>query len=442
MDRREFLIGGSIVWLALGAAGASDAFPGLEIYADRFVARSDFWGVIAIRRGSLQRVSCTGYSDRASGTKTSEGDCFAIGSISKHMTSVSVLLLQKAGKLSVTDRLSTLLPELATGEITLSHMMSHTSGIARDFPVVTDRLTPEGAVRLAAHMKLVTGPIGQYAYSNVEYALLSAVVERASGMPFNQFLTTHLFEPVGMHATGGFGAVRPPRLVTPYIPQLGRAVTAVPNSWKEAVPGAGAVYSTVGDMMRWDSALWDGRIIPADVRTALITERVPGYGYGISVGKRLGHTVVGHDGQMTGFVARYDHFPGADAALVILGNVDTQAIEIMTRGLTQIAFRENADPPDLPVLSARPVDSGVARNYAGTYAVTPTFSFDVVAKTDGLYIPGNGKHLSALTPMVGGGFFYRELYARVHFTGAGKEPAPELIWTDPSGATYHCKRAT
>jgi CubicO group peptidase (beta-lactamase class C family) len=442
LKRRDFLINGSLAGLMLGAgrAPSDEPFPELSTYVGRFVARTDFSGVIALRHGSLRRVLCVGYSNRSSDARTGAADTFAIGSISKHMTSVAILLLQHAGKLAVTDRVAAYLPELSTGPVTLSQMMSHTSGLARDFSVVTDRLTPEGAVKLAARMRLQAGPIGRYAYSNVEYALLSAVVERVAGIPFDRFLTSHLFEPAGMHASGSFGMTRPSSLVTAYIPQLGQAVSVVPDSWKEATPGAGAVYSTAADMMRWDAALWNGRAIPRDVLSTLTAERSPGYGYGLIIGSRMGHQVVGHDGQMTGFVARYDHFPNADAALVVLGNVDTQAIDVVKGGLTQILFGEKPAATSLPRLSAHPIERAMADNYAGTYAVTPTFSFDVIAKPDALYIPGNGKHLSALTPTTNGDFFYRELYARIRFAGDGKSPAPELIWTDSSGATYHCKR--
>ena len=435
MNRRDFVVNTGIAWLLLGAGRLPEPFAGLDDYVQRFVVRSDFAGVVAIRRGSLRRVLYVG--DRA--LRPSPTDTFAIGSISKHMTSAALLILQRAGKLSISDRLTKFYPELATGEATLAQMMSHLGGIARDFPIVTDRLTPSEAVKLAAGMKLLTGPIGQFAYSNVAYALLAAVVEQAAHVPYAQFMHAHLFVPAAMRSTGCFTNHRPPTLATPYIPQLGETLSPVPDSWREAIPGAGTVYSTAEDMMRWDRALWDGSILPADFMRTIAAERPPQYRDGLAIASRMGHKVVGHDGQMTGFVARYDHFPGADATLLALGNVDTQAIDVMKGGLTNVLFGERPADPHLPELSTQAIPKGVAANFAGSYSVTPTFSFDVIARPTGLYIPGNGRHLSAMTPMVGGGFFYRELYARVHFAGAGTVPAPELVWVD-SGGTYHCKR--
>ena len=122
----------------------------------------------------------------------------------------------------------------------------------------------------------------------------------------------------------------------------------------------------------------------------------------------------------------------------MLGNVDTGAAAVLADGLTDILFDARPAPVSLPVLVRKRIAESHAAHYAGTYVVSPQFDFKVEYRDGNLYIPGNGGRPAALSPTADGGFFYRELYAKVRFSG-GPGPAPEIVWTD-AGGTYHCKR--
>jgi CubicO group peptidase (beta-lactamase class C family) len=410
----------------------------LTSYLELFAHRSDFFGAVALRRGTVVSQRSVGYANLASHERPSNVTTYLVGSVSKHFTSVAILLLQRAGKLRIDESVGRLLPELSAKHITPLELMTHRSGLPRDFATGTLVLSPQQIVKAAAGMKLVSPPGSKFAYSNVGYALLAALIERAADMPFDQYMQTQVLEPAGMKHSGLVAQHPPNHLATGYLPGLGTAVIPVPDAWRDTLPGADSVYSTPDDMLRWDRALWGGSILTKTEIAALIQDRGDHYGLGLDNGTRGGHHVVGHDGQTTGFISRYDHYPEADAAVIMLGNVDTGAESLLVAGVTDILFDTRPAPVSLPALVRKPIAESQAGHFVGTYRVSPQFDFRVEFRDGNLYIPGNGGRPAALSPTADGGFFYRELYARVRFSG-GPDPSPEIVWTD-AGGTYHCKR--
>ncbi|HEY6326700.1 MAG TPA: serine hydrolase domain-containing protein [Candidatus Cybelea sp.] len=425
----------------LGAAAGKPSAAALQKYLRIFSSRADFYGVVWLRNQSREIAQSVGYADKAQKTVNQPGTTFLIGSISKHFTAVAIMLLQRSGKLRVEDPITEYLPELTYAKgATIAQMLSHRGGFTRDF-IGTSKMLDTGAILSAStRLQLISAPGSAYSYSNVAYALLAVVIERLSGRSFDNFMRDNIFMPAGMTNSGALTNIRPAGLAIGYVPGLGTSLEALPESWRDNVTGAGSLYSTSLDMLRWDNALWNGTILTKNEISELTKDRGDGYGFGLIVGTRDNHRVVGHDGQTTGFVARYDHFPDENAALLVLGNVDTGAPAYLRRGLTKILFAETPDAVVLPALVARDLDAVAGAHYAGTYAVSPQFDFQVVYQRSALFIPGNGGYLAALSPAVDGSFFYRELYATLRFA-ENVGPASELVWTDPSG-TYHCPRKT
>jgi CubicO group peptidase (beta-lactamase class C family) len=441
IDRSRFLTG---LVFSLGAAQvparswASSQEASLAAYLDIFAHRSDFYGAVALRRGVSVSKRSVGYGNVAAHERSSDNSAYLVGSVSKHFTSVAILLLQRAGKLRIDEPIGRFLPELADKNITPLQIMTHRSGLPRDFLPGTRALSPQQSLKAAEAMKLVSPAGSKFAYSNVGYAVLAAVIERVSDEPFNDYMRTHVLQPAGMTHSGLVGKHAPDHLATGYLPGLGTTLVAVPDAWRDALAGPDSVYATVDDMLRWDRALWGGHVLSKSELAALIEDRGDHYGLGLSNDVRGGRRVVGHDGQTTGFISRYDHFPDAGAAAIMLGNVDTGAESVLAAGITNILFGARPDQVSLPVLVTKRIAASQAAHYAGTYLVSPQFDFKVEYRGGNLYIPGNGARPAALSPTADGEFFYRELYARVRFAG-DPGPAPEMVWTD-SGGTYHCKR--
>ena len=136
-------------------------------------------------------------------------------------------------------------------------------------------------------------------------------------MPFGEYMQTHVYcSRPGMNRSGLVAQHAPNGLATGYLPGLGTSLVPASDAWRDALPGADSVYSTLEDMIRWDRALWGGTILSKAELAALIEDRGDRYGLGLDNRTRGAHHVVGHDGQTTGFITRYDHFPEDDAAII------------------------------------------------------------------------------------------------------------------------------
>lgn len=283
-----------------------------------------------------------------------------IGSVTKEFTAAAVMLLVRDGKLALEDPLSKFVPEYPqAGDVTVRQLLTHTSGvteitripnyIGKDWRL--DRTPSEMAVYLAANRpSFEFAPGSAWSYSNSGYILLGAVIERASGTPIAQFYQTRLFTPLGLQQT----AIDDPRDIVP-LRSAGYDLDASdPSKLHNAAflsmtaPGAGGfLRSTAADLLRWNEALFGGKVVPASLLEQMMTpgrlndgrrasehlyEPKPNanaaaqpqkkfdYGFGLEMSQLDGHRRIGHGGAIPGFQTRLDYFPDDKLSVVIMVN--------------------------------------------------------------------------------------------------------------------------
>jgi CubicO group peptidase (beta-lactamase class C family) len=292
-----------------------------------------------VRDGQLTVFHEHGLADIAANRPITEDTVFRIGSITKLFTAIAVMQLVEEGRVELDAPANDYLrayrliaTQAGWRPATLRHLLTHTAGIP-EVRGVTDLLhadlTPDGgrpalmSVRAGDPMpslseyyrdglSIVVEPGTAFAYTNHGFATLGQIVEDVSGMPLARYFRERIFEPLGMARTD---LVRSERvassLATGYV--LGRAgPKAVPDlDWVGA--GAGAIYSTPGDMARFADALLAGganehgsALDPATLATMFEPHyrphsRIPGIGLAFFLGDVGGHRVVGHDGILPGF---------------------------------------------------------------------------------------------------------------------------------------------
>ncbi len=260
-----------------------------------YVERGDVAGVVTLvqHEGEIVHGDVLGYRDRESRAPMTRDTIFRIYSMTKPITSVAVMMLYEEGKLRLTDPVDTLLPELADpvvlsdpagpldetvparGPITIRDLLAHTSGLAYTFTSTgplsealdergltgsSSDLPPDEWMKRLGALPLAYQPGSRWHYS-LSTDVLGVVVERASGMPFAEFLRTRIFEPLGMKDTAFFV---PPekrdRLATNYRrdPEQGGKVVVFdhPESTTYAEPkafssGGGGLVSTADDYLRF-----------------------------------------------------------------------------------------------------------------------------------------------------------------------------------------------
>jgi CubicO group peptidase (beta-lactamase class C family) len=278
---------------------------------------------------------------------------FRIGSITKQFTAMAILLLQEQGRLSVQNPICDYVEDCpaAWADITLLHLLNHTSGIRELFSIqeFTDNLMrPASPAQLIAFFRdepLDFEPGTSWNYSNSGYVLLGHVIDEVSGQTYQRFLQENLFEPLGLEDTGYVYNHRIiPRQATGYM----NSTQAADYVDMTLAYSAGGLYSTTGDLYRWARALFNGEVIsPEGLQTALEAGAdLPGattgeYAAGLFMDELVGHRVIGHDGRIQGFVTFLSYFPEDDVTLIVLSNFENTPISEITENAARILFGES-----------------------------------------------------------------------------------------------------
>ena len=264
---------------------------------------------------------------------------FEIGSITKQFTAAALLQLRDEGKLTLDDEITKWLPDFDTrgNKLTLRRMLDHTSGIvglteiAEFRSLATNHFFPRDSGYALIKRQAFQFPTGQaQVYNNSAFWLLGLVIEKASGMTYEDYIEKKIFEPLGMKRSMYCNsAENVARRAHGYQIQNGvvrRAQTNV-HTWPFA---AGSICSTVGDMVTWLKALHGGKVLSAKSYAEMITpsklsDGTPlRYGMGLNVGKDTGGlNYVGHGGSIAGFNAEATWYPDAKMAVVVLTNTNS-----------------------------------------------------------------------------------------------------------------------
>jgi CubicO group peptidase (beta-lactamase class C family) len=258
------------------------------------IAATGFGGqVLAEKDGRVVLHKAYGLADRAAGTPATLETRFGIASMSKQFAGAAILRLEEEGRLSTSDPISKYVDGVPEDKraITIHQVLTHTAGLPGGFADNFSAPTREAAIERILSKPLV-GPVGgPWRYASEAYALVAAVVDRAAGMPYEEYLRARFFEPAGMARTGfaNDGAARGP-VSHAYV---GWTDNGSPAAWPKDYGwrASGDVVSTAGDLYRWEQALRAGRILGAASVARLFAPHAVlpeggAYGYGAFVGKR------------------------------------------------------------------------------------------------------------------------------------------------------------
>ncbi|MGY0560499.1 serine hydrolase domain-containing protein [Luteimonas sp. A277] len=292
---------------------ATEADPIDEIMSD-YNGNVPGAAVLVLRDGEAVVRRGYGLADVEAGTPVTSETNFRLASVSKAFTAATVLLLAEDGRLQLDDPVRKWLPSLpeATDGVTIHHLLAHTSGL-----IDYEDVMPEGLDRqvrdadvltiLAGQDRLYFEPGTQYRYSNSAYALLTQIVERATGERYADVLRARIFNPLDMDNSVAFED----GISTVANRAFGHSL--VDGSWTRtdqsptsAVLGDGGIYSSLEDMAKWDAALSDNRLLSDATRALAFSDQtgvpvgednVGAYGYGW----RLDGERMWHSGETMGF---------------------------------------------------------------------------------------------------------------------------------------------
>ena len=330
---------------ALRGITAIDHFLSTQAQQQRFSGT-----VLVAQNGKVLLDKGYGWADQDQHLSNKPGTRFRIGSVTKQFTAMAILLLQEMGKLRVQDVVCQYISDCpaAWKTITIHHLLTHTSGIPEyvtSFPL-QQPATPPQLIAAIETKPLDFAPDSRFSYSNSGYAILGAIIEKVSGEPYSSFLqraivgVLHLsntgydqnFPPLPAHATG----YKQPGVKADFVDM------SVPYA-------AGALYSTVDDLYRWDTALFNRTFAAGESLTQMFSPQVTfcdeqgticavsecaaqrnncaSYGYGWVLEQapvdQQYVRVIWHSGSIPGFASLNDYYPDQRLTLIVLSNLET-----------------------------------------------------------------------------------------------------------------------
>jgi CubicO group peptidase (beta-lactamase class C family) len=289
--------------------------------------------VAVVRRGQI--VYERAYGSGRDATAASPAMRYAIGSVSKQFTATALLLLVEDGKLALSDPVSTWFPQLThANEITLAELLSMTSGYQdywpQDyvFPDMQRPTTAQAIMQRWAAKPLDFDPGTRWQYSNTNYVIAAAVVERVAGVPFMDFLRQRVFAPLHMTSVADFdaGPLQPPD-AAPYLRNALGPLRAAPKEGPRWLFGAGQLAMTAHDLALWDiSVIKQSVLRPASYRQqqaeVLLRDGTgTGYGLGVGIGTPGGRRRIAHGGAVSGYTTSNYIYPDDSAAIVVFTNI-------------------------------------------------------------------------------------------------------------------------
>ena len=285
-----------------------------------------------------------GWADSAAGVPATAATVYRVGSVSKLFTDIAVMQQVEQGKLTLDAPVTRYLPDFHPrnpfgGEITLRQLTSHRSGLTREPPVghYFDDTEPTLAATVASlnQTSLIYPPGKQTKYSNAGIAVLGEVLERTQGESFYPYLQHAVLEPLGMRASA-FQPTAEVRagLAKGYMWTVDGRRFEAPTFQLGEGP-AGSLYTTVLDLSRFMSVLFDKGALPGGKRlldrATLDSMWTPqfadsgattGFGIGFGIDTLDGHRTVGHDGAIYGFATSLEALPDDSLGVVVVATLD------------------------------------------------------------------------------------------------------------------------
>ena len=333
----------------------------------RQAADSDrFSGVVLVARGDRVLVhEPLGFADRARGRRNAPATTFQTTSVGKMFTGVAVMQLVERGKLRLDDTVAAVLPEYPNREaarrITVRQLLTHTAGVPEPFFSPRFGAAPKGATHVELLATFADAPLdgepgAGHRYSNGNYLTLAAIVERVSGLRYEEYLRRHVWGPAGMrHVAHPAWTDAPERAVgyarfTQHDPLGVEPRTAAPvHASREHLRGFGGGAFAAEDLFRFAHALRSGKLLRAGGADSVTAGQVAvggpvKYALGFYEQRMHGTRVVGHPGSNpdTGFDSDVEMVWDGEWTVVVLSNYDAPAGMELSGPILDLLARQTA----------------------------------------------------------------------------------------------------
>lgn len=398
--------------LILTSSGTSNNFTKeIDSYILKRNTPTKFSGdVLVARDGKIIFHNSYGMADYENDIPNSTETIFRIGSLTKPITAVAVLILQDQSRLNVGDSISKFIPKIPDNwkKVEIRHLLTHSSGIPDLFgdlqavPVEDTTKELDRVICVTADRALQFEPGTKYEYSNFNYCLLGYIIENVSGQTYSSFLQKNIFDPSAMNHTF-YDDPRPiiKKRADGYVAKQGQLMND--KLVDPAAYAAGGLLSTTEDLFRFDQALHSGKLISAQALSKMFTPANDNYGYGWQITKQFNRSALCHRGETHGFSSYFVRYPDDRMFIAVLSNVEEQSTRAVACDIASLIF-------NYPLVSIRDhpqIREESLRIYAGDFQLTTGEIRTIELESGSLYYKsGNAKH--KLVPLSSNEFFLED----------------------------------
>ena len=359
---------GALAILALSANAQQSSFASIDAFVAGEMARQHVPGVAVgiYTNGAITRVKGYGLANIELAVPVKPATIFQSGSMGKQFTSAAIMMLVEEGKVGLDDSLPKYFPDAPSTwrGITIRHLLSHTSGLA-DYASDSNTApggpinlradyTEEQLVKIIESFPIEFAPGEKWEYCNSNYLLLGAVIRKATGKFYGDFLQERIFRPLGMTST---------RIISEsdIIPNRASGYELVNGEIKNQgwvspslnTTANGALYFNVLDLAKWDAALYGDRLLRKSSfdqlwSVAKLSNGQPNpahYGFGWFIDTINGHRVIEHSGTWQGFRTYIARYVNDRVTVVVLTNLGESEPAKIAHGIAGL-YRRELTPPD------------------------------------------------------------------------------------------------
>ncbi len=352
----------AVAVLSAGATPAADRAVEIDRLVAQYHAVGQFGGsVLVAEHGKTIFKKGYGLANAEWGIPNAPDTKFRLGSVTKQFTAMLIMQLVQEGKLATTTTLAEALPYYRKdtgGRVTIHHLLSHTSGVPSYTSqpgflanVSRNPFGTEEFVTKYCSGDLEFEPGTKYTYSNSGYFILGAVVEHLTGKPYEQALKERILDPLGMADTGydHWETVLSKRATGYERSSTGLRTAAYLDM---SIPGAaGALYSTVEDLLRWDQALYGDALLAPALKRQMFTPNLNNYAYGWGVRQaplgpaKAERTVISHAGGINGFSSVIRRITDDRLLVVLLNNTGDAPLDALSMGIIDVVYGRTPPAP-------------------------------------------------------------------------------------------------
>ncbi|MEM9530909.1 MAG: serine hydrolase [Pseudomonadota bacterium] len=395
-----------------------------EILEAAYPADGPGAAALVVKNGEVVFNDAVGMANIELGMPLRPDHVFRLGSITKQFTGAAVMLLVEEGKVDLDAPIQEYLPDYPDHghTITTRHLLTHTSGIFNYTSIpgyfaegkIRADLTTEELIDVFDELEMDFAPGERYSYSNSGYVLAGAIIEKASGMSYADFVQQRIFDPLGMKNSHYGGSQLIKGRAAGYSPGEGGHVNAAFLSMTQP-HAAGSLLSTVNDLVTWNTALFEGKLLSEKSVEEMIKPfelndgSLSRYGLGFSVEEFRGETSVAHGGGINGFTTFQRYLPDQGIYTVVLTNTSGKSPNYTSNLLSSLAMGRPHAPERIEV------DASVLREYTGAFEIAEGDVRKIFFENGELYSQRNGGQRFVIFPTDKDTFYYQDSFSYVVF---------------------------